>query len=274
MSKSIDNADLIRIAGKIKITHGYDFLNYAQPSFRRRVQRVLELKKLTVTDLLQKIEEHPAFITELLHELTVNVTEMFRDPNFWSLLRKKILPSFTKKENKIRIWHAGCSTGEEVFSMAILLAETGIYQHADILATDIDDTLLQKARTGIYPAKSMELNNRNYRESGGLRHLGAFSRTDRDKVLFDTALLANVTFEKHDLVTGRMDRYFDLILCRNVMIYFNQDLQNQVLKKFHKSLASEGYLALGAKESLAWHEVTAKFAQEDRTVKVYRKIAH
>lgn len=272
MNKQINDEDLKRVAEKIKFIHGYDFLNYAQPSFRRRVQRILELKKLTVAHLLEKIEEHPEFIDEFIKELTVNVTEMFRDPPFWSLLRNTLLPAMAAK-GPLRIWHAGCSTGEEVFSMAILLKELGIYRQAKILATDLGDSTLQKARAGTYPAKTMALNTTNYVSAGGDCKLSDYSIYSRDKVVFDPHLLSNVTFERHDLVTDQMDRQFEFILCRNVMIYFNQDLQNNVLKKFHSSLVHKGHLAMGSKESLAWHDVTAKFTQDDRSAKVYRKIS-
>lgn len=272
MSKTVDDADLKRIAEKIKVRYGYDFLNYALPSFGRRIHRLLELKRLTVDELVDKIDSQPQYIDELLRELTVNVTEMFRDPEFWKLLRDKLLPAITAKGD-MAIWHAGCSSGEEVYSMAIVLTELGIYDRTHIVATDLDETLLQRARNGSYPVKSMELHAKNYAAAGGQGEISQYYTIQRDKVVFDKKLLANVTLEKHDLVTHIMPHTFDLILCRNVMIYFNQELQNNVLKKFHSCLAHHGLLALGAKESLAWYDASGKFAPEDRIAKVYRKIA-
>jgi len=270
-SNEIDIADLKRIAGVVQSNHGYDFHNYAMSSFKRRIQRILDVKKLSVEALLQKITSQPQFIDEFLGELTVNVTEMFRDPNFWILLRDQVLPALAKSHQPIRIWHAGCSTGEEVFSMAILLNEMNLANHS-ILATDLDPRVLAKAQGGTFNIKNFELNEKNYSRLNTGNRLQKWFRESKGNAVIDPALLNSVQFQKHDLVTGKIDGFFDLILCRNVMIYFNQALQNDVLTKFHRSLIMGGFLAIGSKESLIWCDVASKFEIVSASEKFYRKI--
>ena len=272
MTQDIDIADLKRITELIYARHGYDFRNYAMSSFKRRMLRILDLKNLSVDALLKKITEQPSFIDEFLDELTVNVTEMFRDPSFWRILRDEIIPGILLNHKQFKIWHAGCSSGEEVFSMAILLKEMGIHNDVQLIATDLDVNILDKAKSGSYPIKNMELNEKNYIRYEGKKSLKEYYREENGKAVFDRELVKNVSFRKHDLVTGELFNKFDLILCRNVMIYFNQTLQNEVLKKFHESLFKYGYLAIGSKESLIWCDVASKFIVVNNEEKVYKKI--
>jgi len=270
--QDIDIVDLKKISEFIFQKYQYDFRNYAMSSFKRRVQRILELKKLTVDGLLKKLSESPPFINEFLDELTVNVTEMFRDPSFWRIMREEIIPAILLNHKQFKIWHAGCSSGEEVLSMAILLKEMGILENVQLYATDLDTTILERAKTATYSLKNMELNEKNY-----IRFQGAGSLTDYYKVengyaVFNKDLMANVNFRKHDLVLGEAFNKFDLILCRNVMIYFNQTLQNEVLKKFHESLFKYGYLAIGSKESLIWCDYANRFIVVNNEEKIYKKI--
>ena len=271
--QEIDVADLKRISELIYEKYNYDFRNYAMSSFKRRVVRILELKKLTLSNLLGKLTDTPPFINEFIDELTVNVTEMFRDPGFWKVLRHEVLPALRARKRNFRIWHAGCSSGEEVLTMTVLLKEMGILDDVSITATDLDATMLERARLATYPSKNMPLNEQNYQGFGGGNDgLRKYYSGENGHVSFNRELLRNVSFLRHDLVTGEIFGRFDLILCRNVMIYFNQDLQNDVLKKFHQSLSADGYLSIGSKESLIWCDYANRFAVVNNDEKIYKKI--
>lgn len=270
--QDIDIVDLKKITDLVQTKYGYDFRNYAMSSFKRRMLRILELKNLTIESLLKKLNEQPGFIEEFLDELTVNVTEMFRDPGFWRILRDEIIPGILLNHKTFKIWHAGCSSGEEVLSMTIMLKEMGILQDVQLFATDLDVNILEKAKSATYPIKNMELNEKNYIRYEGKKSLKEYYKEEGGKAIFDKELMQNVTFRKHDLVKGEVFNKFDLILCRNVMIYFNQALQNDVLKKFHEGLFKYGYLAIGSKESLIWCDVANKFLVVNNEEKVYKKI--
>lgn len=271
--QDLDVADLKRISELIYEKYNYDFRNYAMSSFKRRVVRILELKKLTLSNLLTKLTEAPPFINEFIDELTVNVTEMFRDPGFWKVMCQEVLPAIQKNKKKFSIWHAGCSSGEEVLTMAVMLEEMGILDDVTITATDLDANMLERAKLAVYPTKNMPLNEQNYTSFGGdIAGLRKYYLQENGHVKFDHSLLSNVTFMRHDLVTGDVFDRFDLILCRNVMIYFNQELQNEVLKKFHESLLPNGYLSIGSKESLIWCDYANRFMVISNDEKIYRKI--
>ncbi|MEO5977681.1 MAG: protein-glutamate O-methyltransferase CheR [Chryseolinea sp.] len=268
----IDIADLKRISEFIHQKYHYDFRNYAMSSFKRRVLRIMELKKLSVDGLLKKLTDTPAFINEFLDELTVNVTEMFRDPSFWRIMREEIIPAIMLNHKQFKIWHAGCSSGEEVLSMGIMLKEMGILGDVTVIATDLDVNILERAKSGTYPIKNMELNEKNYIRFQGTKSFKDYYREENGMAVFDKDLLMNVSFRRHDLVTSDIFNKFDLILCRNVMIYFNQVLQNEVLKKFHESLFKYGYLAIGSKESLIWCDYANRFIVVNNEEKIYKKI--
>jgi len=268
----IDIADLKRISEFIYQKYNYDFRNYAMSSFKRRVLRIMELKKLSVDALLKRLSDSPVFINEFLDELTVNVTEMFRDPSFWRIMREEILPAIMLNHKQFKIWHAGCSSGEEVLSMSIMLKEMGVLQDVTVIATDLDVNILEKAKSGMYPIKNMELNEKNYIRFQGTRNFKDYYHEDNGNAVFNKDLLMNVSFRRHDLVMGDIFNKFDLILCRNVMIYFNQTLQNEVLKKFHESLFKYGYLAIGSKESLIWCDYANRFIVVNNEEKIYKKI--
>ncbi len=268
----IEIADLKKIASTVHAKYGYDFRDYAMSSFKRRLLRILQLDNLTIESLLRKINEQPEFIHHFLDEITVNTTEFFRDPGFWRLLRQEIIPSIRLNNQQFRILHAGCSSGEEVLSMAILLREMGIHNDVSITATDIDTTILDKARGAAYPIKNMELNEKNYIRFEGQHNLKQYYSEQNGKAVFDPNLLKSVSFRKHDLVTGDVFNKFDLVLCRNVMIYFNQKLQNEVLKKLHSSLFTYGYLCIGNKESVIWCDYANRFITVNHEEKVFKKI--
>jgi chemotaxis protein methyltransferase CheR len=271
--QEIEIIELRRITDVVKSKYNYDFSNYAMSSFKRRVQRVLELYKFdSVEVLIKKIEGDAKFFKEFLAEITVNVTEMFRDPSFWREIRDDVIPNILLSNETFSIWHAGCSSGEEVASMAILLYEMGILDRARIVATDIDHVIIDKAKQGMYNAKNMEVNAKNYGQFQGKKDLSDYYREEGGKAIIDKQLLRNVEFREHNLVVGEPFSKFDLILCRNVMIYFNQTLQNQVLKLFHASMFKYAYLAIGAKESLIWCEIANKFIVVNNEEKIYKKI--
>jgi chemotaxis protein methyltransferase CheR len=271
--QDIDIADLKRISELIYQKYNYDFRNYAMSSFKRRVLRIMELKKLNVEALIKKLNDTPIFINEFLDELTVNVTEMFRDPSFWRVMREEIIPAILLNHKQFKIWHAGCSSGEEVLTMCIMLKEMGILHDVTLIATDLDVNILERAKSGTYPVKNMELNEKNYiRFQGTGGSLKDYYKEDNGYAVFNKELLMNVSFRKHDLVLGEIFNKFDLILCRNVMIYFNQTLQNEVLKKFHESLFKYGYLAIGSKESLIWCDYANRFIVVNNEEKIYKKI--
>jgi chemotaxis protein methyltransferase CheR len=270
--QDLDAADLKEISELIYSKYKYDFRNYAMSSFKRRVVRILEKNKLSVGNLLQKLDEMPPFVDEFVGELTVNVTEMFRDPRFWKAIRQEVLPSIRRQNKRFRIWHAGCSSGEEVVAMCILLSELGMIDDVSITATDLDEAMLGLARSHRYPMKNMELNARNYWESGGAADLRNYYQQRNGEAMFDPALLRGVTYLRHDLVVGEVFDTFHLILCRNVMIYFNESLQNTVLKKFYQSLFLNGFLSIGSKESLLWCEDAKFFEAVNSNEKIYQKI--
>ncbi len=269
--KEIDIADLKKITEVVKTKYGYDFTNYAMSSFKRRISRILEMNNMSMDTLMRKLYD-PPFLDDFLNEITVNVTEMFRDPSFWRVLRDDIIPGILLNHQKIRIWHAGCSSGEEVFSMAIMLREMGLLENASLIATDLDTNILERAKSGVYNLKNMELNEKNYIRYQGNSSIKDYYTIENGKAIMDKSLVANVSFRKHDLVNGDIFNKFDLVLCRNVMIYFNQTLQNEVLKKFHESLFKYGYLAIGSKESLIWCDIANKFIIVNNEEKVYKKI--
>ena len=271
--QDLDVADLKRISELIYEKYNYDFRNYAMSSFKRRVVRILELKKLTPGNLLKKLTDTPPFIHEFIDELTVNVTEMFRDPGFWKVMRDEVLPAIIMRKKNFSIWHAGCSSGEEVLTMSAILSEMGILDDVSITATDLDSNMLQRARTAALPMKNMELNERNYSTfTGDESTLKKYYHAENGHAVFHRDLVDRVSFREHDLVVGEVFDRFDLILCRNVMIYFNQSLQNEVLKKFHESLLPNGYLSIGSKESLIWCDYANRFAVVSNDEKIYKKI--
>ncbi len=272
-SQDIEINDLRRLTEVIKDVYDYDFTNYAISSFKRRIQRILEIFKIaSVPALIKQLESDTQFFEEFLSEITVNVTEMFRDPSFWRVVRDHIIPNIMLNHEKINIWHAGCSSGEEVFSMSIVLKEMGLLDKVNLIATDIDKPILERAQKGIYPIKNMELNEKNYIRFQGNSSLKDYYQEKNGKAVIDPSITEKISFRKHDLVKGPVFNKFDLVLCRNVMIYFNQTLQNTVLKRLHESLFKYGYLAVGSKESLIWCEIANKFIVANNEEKIYKKI--
>ena len=269
----VEIADLRKITEVVKSKYKYDFSDYAMSSLRRRIQRIIDLYSLTsVGQLIEKIERDATFFDAFLAEVTVNVTEMFRDPSFWREIRDHVIPGILLNHESFSIWHAGCSSGEEVISMSILLREMGIADKVNIIATDIDKPILQKAMSREYSMKNMDLNEKNYIRFQGIASLKEYYTEKNGKAIMNPSLTERVSYRNYDLVQGEVFNKFDLILCRNVMIYFNQSLQNNVLKRLHESLFKYGYLAVGSKESLIWCEIANKFIIANNEEKIYKKI--
>lgn len=269
MSK-IENWDLSVLFESLQSRYGLDLSNYAIASLERRLERFLSLHHFdSVMALSQKLLSDVAFFDVFVQEITVNTTEMFRDPQCWKIIRTQML-DLVRELPTIRIWHAGCSSGEEVYSMAILLKEEGLYEKAKIIASDLNREVIMTATKGRYSLKSMPLNEENYAKSGGRQSLSDYYTVHNSDAIMDPSLLENVKFLKHDLSTGQPFSKFDIILCRNVMIYFNKTLQEKVFHLFHQSLFKKSFVAIGKKETMAYYENFRMFSEFDATEKIYR----
>jgi len=251
--------------------YGYDFSGYSKASLLRRIYKFMEIHDVhDGQKLIQLLAGDTSVFHSFLETITVNVTEMFRDPGFYKSIREKVLPVLATYP-QINIWHAGCSTGEEVFSLCILLHEAGLLHRTRIYATDINGSYLERARTGVLPMTHMREYTLNYQQSGCTGDFSDYYTALYDHVLIHKEIRDRVVFLQHNLVTDRSFNEFQLILCRNVMIYFNKQLQNRVLKLFHDSLSSLGFIGLGMKESLLFSEYRSKYTVVDGSVKIFRK---
>jgi len=252
--------------------YGFDFRSYAYASIRRRLWRRIEAEGLTTISSLQdRVLHQPALMERLLLDLSINVTAMFRDPSFYLAFREKVVP-LLRTYPFIRIWHAGCSTGEEVYSMAILLEEEGLYQRSRIYATDINEVVVHRARAGIFPLERMQEYTENYIRAGGTRSFSEYYTAKYDGALFSPALQRNVVFSQHNLVTDRSFAEFNVILCRNVLIYFDRALQTRVHGLFYDSLVHFGILALGSKETLRLSSFESNYEELSGPNRIYRKV--
>jgi chemotaxis protein methyltransferase CheR len=252
--------------------YGFDFRSYAYSSLRRRVWKRIEAEGLSTVSGLQERVLHDAEVMErLLDDLSVTVTAMFRDPGFYVAFRAEVVP-LLRTYPFIRIWHAGCSTGEEVYSMAILLEEEGLYDRARVYATDMNESALRRARDGIFPLERMQEYTENYIRAGGTRSFSEYYTAGYSGALFDAALRRNVVFAQHNLVTDRSFSEFNVVLCRNVLIYFDKALQSRVHGLFYDSLTKFGVLALGSKESLRFSRYEGCYEPLVASEKIYRKV--
>lgn len=251
--------------------HGYDFKDYSKASMIRRVNRLISLDHFpSFAELRYRVKTDGDYLKRFIEEITVNVTEMFRDPDFYRALREQVLPQLYSKPF-IRIWHAGCASGEEVYSMAILLEEANLLHKSIIYATDINPDVVERAKTGIFKLSQMKQYSENYIASGGNRDFSSYYTARYDRVVFDENLKKKTVFATHNLVHDGSFNEFQLILCRNVMIYFDKDLQNKVLQLFDASLETLGFLALGSKETIKFSSIIPKYKQLEKQ-KIWRKI--
>jgi chemotaxis protein methyltransferase CheR len=252
--------------------YGFDFRRYSRPSLRRRVWRRVEAEGLTtVSALLERVLHDPGCVQRLIGDLSVNVSAMFRDPSFYRTFRAKVVP-LMRTYPFVRVWNAGCSTGEEAYSVAILLKEEGLYDRTRIYATDMNERTLEEARAGAYPIAKMREYTANYIAGGGMRSFSEYYAAQRDRVVFDRSLADNIVFAPHNLVTDRSFNEFHVILCRNVMIYFDRELQSHVHDLIYDSLINFGVLGLGSRESLDFTTHVDDYERLAEGQQLYRKV--
>jgi chemotaxis protein methyltransferase CheR len=251
--------------------YGFDFREYAPASLKRRVWRRVDAEKAgTITGLLDRLLRDPDVMERLLLDLSINVTSMFRDPTFYAALRTQVVPVL-RTYPFTRIWVAGCSTGEEVYSLAIVLDEEEVRDRTRIYATDINEAVLERARAGVFPIDKMKEYTENYIRAGGRRSFSEYYLAKYEGALFERSLTENVVWAPHNLVQDRSFNTFNLIMCRNVMIYFDRTLQTRVHQLFYASLERFGFLALGHKESIRFTGLEDRYEEIDGQEKLYRK---
>jgi chemotaxis protein methyltransferase CheR len=252
--------------------YGFDFREYSRASIKRRLLEMMKAEKLrTVSAFQERVLHDAACLDRFLLGLSVHATTMFRDPSFYLTFRKQVVP-LLRTYPTVQIWVAGCSTGEEVYSLAILLQEERLYQRCRIYATDISHTVLRKARDGIFPLAAMREFTSNYHQAGGSNEFSDYYTAQYDNVIFKSGLKSNVVFSEHNLATDGSFNEFQVILCRNVMIYFNKDLQARVHNLLYDSLSMFGVFGLGNKESLKFTPRAALYEHLNDKDKLYRKV--
>lgn len=267
-----ENIELELLLKAIYLKYGYDFRGYARVSVKRRIKHRLERSGLkTISNMQGAILHDRDFFNILLNDMSINVTEMFRNPSFYLALKDKIIPELDSR-NFFKIWHAGCSTGEEVYSMAIFLKEAGLYENTLIYATDFDEGVLAKAREGVYHAEKIRQFTKNYKDAGGLESFSEYYSARYDFALINNALKKNIQFSNHNLVTDGVFGEMNMVVCRNVLIYFSRELQERVFKLFYESLAHGGILCLGSKETVKLSSYSKFFKDIDPIEKIYKKI--
>lgn len=251
--------------------YGYDFRGYARASIKRRMwRRMMEEGLATLSGLQERVLHDPGCMERLLLDLSINVTSMFRDPSFWRALRDEVVP-LLRTYPFVRIWNPGCSTGEETYSLAILLREEGLHERSRIYATDINSAVLRQAKEGLFALERMREFTQNYLRYGGRASFSDYYKVYGDRVRFDPSLLEQAVFAQHNLVSDASFNEFNLIVCRNVMIYFDRTLQDNVHDLFHRSLTRSGVLALGHKESIRFTSHAGSYEEIDAHEKLYRR---
>lgn len=270
--ENIENIELELVLKAIYLKYGYDFKGYARASVKRRIKHRLSLSGLETISNMQSLVLHDRdFFNTLLNDMSVNVTQMFRDPSFYRALRDKVI-SVLGKKSFLKIWHVGCSTGEEVYSMAIFLKEAGLYDHALIHATDFDEGVLAAADKGVYPVEKIKEFTKNYKDAGGLESFADYYTARYDFALLDRSLKKNIHFSNHNIVTDGVFGEMNMIICRNVLIYFSRELQEKIFKLFYESLPKGGFLCLGARETIKLSEYSEFFTDIDSKEKIYKKV--
>jgi chemotaxis protein methyltransferase CheR len=271
------DADLERIEMQLLLEgiyqhYGYDFRGYALASLKRRLWRRAHAEGLpTLSALQDRVLHDPGCMERLLHDLSINVTSMFRDPSFYAAFREDVIPAL-RTYPFLRIWNAGCSTGEETYSLAILLMEAGLYDKTRIYATDINDTVIDRARNGRFPLERMRDYTANYLRAGGQEEFSRYYTVEGDEASFSQEICSRVVFANHNLVSDGPFNEFNVIVCRNVMIYFGKGLQDRVHQLFYESLETFGVLALGHKESIRFTPHEGCFEELNTRERLYRKI--
>jgi chemotaxis protein methyltransferase CheR len=267
----IEDIELDLLLEAIFKRYGYDFRDYSRASMERRVKHAkMKMGCAEISDLTRMVLHEPDLFQEVLADFSITVTEMFRDPDVYKVIREKIVP-YLATYPFIKVWHAGCATGEEVYSLAILLHEEDLLKRTTIYATDFNENALEVAREGIYPLEKIKEFTANYKQSGGEESFSKYFMARYESVIMDKFLKKNITFARHNLVTDHVFGEMHLILCRNVIIYFNRTLQDRVFKLFDDSLAHNAFLCLGGKESMKFSKSVERFEEFDKKMKIYRK---
>ncbi|WP_223821032.1 CheR family methyltransferase [Bacillus sp. S3] len=251
--------------------YGYDFRGYVRASLGRRILNRLRAERLpTITALLDKVLHEKGYLERLLNDLSIRMTEMYRDPGFFAAFRKEVVP-LLRELPEIRIWHAGCATGEEVYSMAILMLEEGLADKTTIYATDMNEKAVEAAQKGAFPLKKMQQYTKNYLKAGGEKAFSEYYTADHQSAYFRPCLVERLIFAQHNLVTDGSFNEFHVILCRNVLIYFDNELQQQVHRLLYNSLADHGFMALGSKESILFMPQGLNYEEFNGPERIYRK---
>jgi chemotaxis protein methyltransferase CheR len=272
LASSLEDVEIGLLLEGLYRVHGYDFREYSRSSIKRRILELMRAEKLdTVSAFQDRVLHDSACLDRFLLGLSVHATAMFRDPSFYLTFRKHVVP-LLRTYPTVQIWVAGCSTGEEVYSLAILLQEERLYAKSRIYATDISQAVLRKAREGIFPLADMRDYTANYQQAGGTNEFSDYYTAHYDNVIFSAALKNNIVFSEHNLATDGSFNEFQVILCRNVMIYFNKDLQARVHNLLYESLSMFGVFGLGNKESLKFTPRAAFYDPINETDKLYRKV--
>ena len=268
------NSSEFEISSLLKAVYqkcGYDFRQYSQAHISRRVTNRMAMSGLEdISQMQTKVLNDDIFASTLLQDLSISVTEMFRDPSFYVSLRKNVIP-ILKTYPFIKIWHAGCATGEEAYSMAIVMQEEGLYDRTTLYATDFNQRLLNQAKEGIFSNIMMKKYITNYQLAGGKDSFSSYYTSDHDNVIMNKSLKKNIVWANHNLVTDSVFSEAHLILCRNVLIYFNHDLQNKVQNLFYDSLINGGILCLGSKESLRFTDLHDEYKELDKKQRIFKK---
>lgn len=255
----------------IFLKYGYDFRGYSKAHIKRRVLRRLNISGFSsISEMQHKLLYDRSFFEVIISDFSINVTEMFRDPSFYKKLREEVVPVL-KTYPSIKTWHAGCATGEEVYSMAILFKEEGLYDQSQIYATDFNKKVLGKAKEGVYTIDDIRRYTYNYQYSGGLASFAEYYDASNDSVKIDQTLKKNIVFADHNLTVDGVFGEMDMVVCRNVLIYFTRELQDKVIKLLYDSLSYKGYLCLGSKETLRFSTLADKFEIIDEKEKIFRK---
>lgn len=267
----ITHEELKELTLFIRNIHGFDFSNYSAASLKRRVTRIMQLQKLNLFELRTLLTNELEYFESFLMEITVNVTEMFRDPAFYKSLAANIIP-YLRSYQRIKVWNAGCSTGEELYSFAVLFSEEKLYDRSFFYGTDINSDVLESAKNGIYDLQKMKQYSENYQKTGALHTLSDYYSARYEAASINHSLKKNVLFSAHNLASDGVFNEFQLISCRNVLIYFNTELQEKVINLFYNSLANFGFLCLGSKETLRSAEI-GRFRVIDQKNNIYQKIS-
>jgi chemotaxis protein methyltransferase CheR len=271
LTKNTSELEISLLLEAIHHKYGYDFSQYSEAHIRRRITSRMIMSGIdNISRMQSKVLNDESFASTVLQDLSITVTEMFRDKEFYKSLRENVIP-ILKTYPFIKIWHAGCSTGEEAYSMAIILEEEGLYNRAIIYATDFNQQALNQAKEGIFSTSRIKEYTINYQLSDGKESFSKYYTSNYDNVIMNQSLKRNIVWANHNLVTDSVFAEVNLILCRNVLIYFDKDLQNKVQRLFYNSLANGGILCLGSKEGLRFTDLYEKYTELDKKQRIFKK---